>query len=80
MTDDRVVVHVDDDPAMLDLVRTDLGRAGYEVISENDPTKAIPTIVQSGSRVVILDVDMGETNGLQLLKSIKEQDLGLFSD
>ncbi len=71
------VLHVDDDPSVTRLVATLLGRAGIEVTSINDPTTAIDTIVRDNFRVVVLDMDMPEIDGLNLLQQVKKHDGGI---
>ncbi|MEO2049703.1 MAG: response regulator [Pirellulales bacterium] len=73
----RLVMHVDDDSAIRNLVRSALERAGYEVLSIADPTTANATLLDTDCRVVLLDVDMPGINGLDLLQQIKNQDGGV---
>jgi DNA-binding NtrC family response regulator len=77
MHTDKLVLHVDDDPAILDLVRVGLENQGYKVISISDPTIALATLVKTCARVVILDIDMPLKDGLTLLREIKEHDAGI---
>ena len=67
------VLHVDDDPDMLKLISKQLS-GEFQVHSMLDPTKAIGHLVQTGCRLVILDIQMGEHNGLDLLRTIKRLD------
>lgn len=72
----RRVLHVDDDPDMLRLVRHKLG-PHCDITSLNDPSECVNELVRTGCRLVILDIDMGEYNGLDLLRTIKRLDGGI---
>lgn len=71
---DRKILHVDDDPAILQLVSKVLSHRGYHVISISDPNLAIEALKKSSARLVILDIDMPEKNGLSLLEEMKAID------
>jgi DNA-binding NtrC family response regulator len=71
---DRKILHVDDDPAILRIVASTLSKRGYSVISVSDPKLAIASLKEASTRVVILDIDMPEKNGLSLLEEIKAID------
>jgi len=77
MHQNRTILHVDDDPSLHRLVDKTLSDEGYEVISIDDPTQALRKLLKTGARVVLLDIDMPEVDGLTLLKQIKEQDGGI---
>lgn len=77
MNQDRTVLHVDDDPALLRVVQAKLGKHGYDVLSLEDPTQISKVLLESGARVVLLDVDMPQVNGLSVLKEIKTLDGGV---
>ncbi|MFI4877210.1 MAG: PleD family two-component system response regulator, partial [Blastopirellula sp. JB062] len=72
----RTVLHVDDDPQILRLVNRQLASAGYSVISQEYPEKALKTLHDSTIRVCILDIEMPRMNGLELLREIKAYDGG----
>jgi DNA-binding NtrC family response regulator len=73
----RRVLHVDDDPTILKLVARKLKSHQVEVISISDPMIAISQLIETGARIVILDIDMPGKNGLALLKEIKQLDAGI---
>jgi DNA-binding NtrC family response regulator len=77
MRNGRMVLHVDDDPAMRHLVERQLAVAGMNVMGIGQPLGAIDALVESQCRVVILDVDMPDMNGLELLAQIKRFDGGI---
>ncbi|MCY2985537.1 MAG: response regulator [Planctomycetota bacterium] len=77
MKTENIVLHVDDDQAILDIVRMTLQKRGYKVISISDPTTALKALAECAARVVILDIDMPGKDGLTLLKEIKQRDAGI---
>ena len=66
MNSPALVLHVDDDPSILALVSRKLETHGVKVVSTTDPTEAIKKILVTGARVVLLDIDMPEKDGLTL--------------
>ncbi|MEM9353932.1 MAG: response regulator [Planctomycetota bacterium] len=76
-SNDRRILHVDDDPAITKLIAKRLESFGYEVTSVNDPTEAMSELVRGQYRLVILDIDMEDKNGLELLEDIKAHDGGI---
>jgi DNA-binding NtrC family response regulator len=77
MTPPKLVLHVDDDPTILAIVAKKLELHGIKVVSVSNPTIAINKILEVGARVVLLDIDMPERDGLTLLKEIKQRDAGI---
>ncbi|EAQ80284.1 response regulator [Blastopirellula marina] len=73
----KKVLHVDDDPQILRLVGRQLSSAGFEMISLDQPEKAMKTLLDSSIRVCILDIEMPRINGLDLLQDIKQYDGGI---
>ncbi len=72
-----VVLHVDDDPSILEIVSRKLSLHGVKVVSISDPMKAMTTLSETGARIVLLDIDMPGKDGLVLLREIKEADAGV---
>ncbi len=77
MDRNHTILHVDDDPSILRLVAKRLSKESYDVVSIDDPTKVSKALLKTGARVVLLDIDMPQIDGLTLLKQIKEQDGGI---
>lgn len=77
MNRDHTILHVDDDPAFLRLVRHKLQNLGYNVVSVDDPSTALNTMLATGARVIILDIDMPKVDGITLLRQFKTYDGGL---
>lgn len=71
------VLHVDDDPAMTRLSASLLGKHDIEVTAIHDPTQALRCIVEGNYRIVIIDLQMPELDGFELLRRIKREDGGI---
>ena len=68
----RQVLHVDDDPTILRVVRKRLGDEGISVISVSDSRQALATVQSTGCHVVLLDIDMPHMDGIEVLRQIKQ--------
>ncbi|WP_380678488.1 PAS domain S-box protein [Salinigranum sp. GCM10025319] len=68
------VLHVDDEPNLLELVSTLLRREAAEitVVSESDPTAALESLTHEPVDCIVSDYDMPEMNGLEFLSTIRE--------
>ena len=77
MNQNRLILHIDDDPAILRVVGEQLRRQGYQVKSHHDPISAVEQIQETNARLVLLDIDMPELDGLTLLQDIKRHDGGI---
>src|SRR5690606_24698134 len=73
----RSILHVDDDPQMLRIVAHLLKRRNIECHSLSDPSQAIETLMHNDCRIVLLDIDMPQRNGLDLLQDIRAFDGGI---
>ena len=73
----KLVLHVDDDDAILDIVGKSLQIRGSEVVSINDPCKTSLAIAKWSPRVVILDINMPGMDGMTLLREIKQRDASI---
>jgi two-component system, OmpR family, alkaline phosphatase synthesis response regulator PhoP len=67
----KKVLAVDDEPNIIRLIRVNLERAGYEVISAGDGREALKKLAAERPDLVILDVRMPYMNGLETLKEIR---------
>ena len=77
MNRDRTVLHVDDDPQICRVVAKRLERHGYNVTSINDPAEVLQELVRDQWRVILLDIDLPNIYGLDLLRDIKAFDNGI---
>lgn len=67
--DDPVVMMVDDEPLNLEVLQTFLEEAGYrEFVACSEPLKALGLIADRHPDVVLLDLNMPEMNGLEVLE------------
>ena len=68
---DRILV-VDDDPATLQYVRDALARAGYAPVVTTDPDDALRMVESEHPRLVLLDLMLPGSDGIELMRSITE--------
>ncbi|WP_049908926.1 PAS domain-containing response regulator [Halorubrum saccharovorum] len=70
------VLHVDDEPAFLDLVATYLERMddAFEVRSETDVDAALEAVESGSIDCVVSDYEMPETDGLAFLERVRERE------
>lgn len=73
----QTLLHIDDDPNMLRIVAQLLSSHGYDVISLDDPTRLQRELLTRDCRVVLLDIDMPQANGLEVLREVKRHDGGI---
>jgi EAL domain-containing protein (putative c-di-GMP-specific phosphodiesterase class I) len=72
----RVLV-VDDDEALLDIYADLLREAGYEVETARNGREALQRLDSQHPDVLLTDIRMPDTDGIQLLRAIRERDLDL---
>jgi DNA-binding NtrC family response regulator len=77
MNKNRKILHIDDDPTILRVVGKHLQNQGFEVRSHSEPREAIQILQETNARVMLLDIDMPEMDGLSLLKEVKKHDGGV---
>ena len=61
----------DDEEVVCDLYAEELSSEGYEVVSTSDCGKLMDMIEQYEPDLVVLDIRMGEYNGLDLLQGVR---------
>jgi two-component system response regulator GlrR len=66
------VLLVDDDTSLLEVLGIRLRRNGYEVLSAADIPTALAVLSSFKADVMIVDLRLGPTNGLELLDRVKE--------
>jgi DNA-binding response OmpR family regulator len=77
---DRVAGHVllvDDDRALLDAIARVLRRSGSTVTECESATAASELIVEGAFDIVVSDIDMPGLSGLDLLKLLREREVGV---
>lgn len=65
------VLLADDDPALREVVRYTLDRAGYQVVEAADGRRALDQFLRSAPDLVVLDVTMPEMDGLEVCRAIR---------
>lgn len=66
---------VDDEPVMLEIVQALLEEEGYRhFIAVDDSTRAIDTLVDASPDLLLLDLDMPQVDGFQVLSGIRAHD------
>ena len=64
------ILVVDDDPQTLRYVRKALSDAGYTPIVTADPREALPLVIENSPHLVMLDMMMPGTDGIELMRDI----------
>ena len=64
------ILIVDDEPFNLDLLEQELQEQGYEIERASDGAEALEKLPVFGPDVVLLDLDLGEESGLDLISQI----------
>jgi DNA-binding response OmpR family regulator len=64
------ILHVDDEPDSLEVVKTILEKEGYEVVSVNGGQSAISQVNLDGFDLLILDIMMPDMSGWDLFTRI----------
>jgi len=72
------IIAVDDDVDMVDGLAEVLDAHGYEVKTANDQDGAIKTIQEYDAQVALLDIRLGNSNGLDLISRLKEYRPNLY--
>ncbi|MBN1102314.1 MAG: response regulator [Deltaproteobacteria bacterium] len=66
----RILV-VDDEESIRILFSEELSEEGYEVITTGDGSQAISLIEETRPDLILLDIRLGQSNGLDLLQDIR---------
>ena len=66
------VLAVDDEPLALRYVRDTLAKSGYEPVVTGDPEEALRLMAERRPELVLLDLMLPGTDGIQLMKDILE--------
>jgi DNA-binding response OmpR family regulator len=75
MENKKRVVCVEDEPAMIDLIRLILGRKGYEVIGASGGREGLDVIQREKPDVVLLDLMMPDMDGWEVYQKLKAHEL-----
>jgi two-component system response regulator VicR len=70
------VLLVDDEELMHMLYKKHLENGGYEMISAHDGDEAMALVVAAEPQVIVMDIIMPGTDGLSVMREIKQLDAG----
>ncbi|GAB4424892.1 MAG: hypothetical protein Kow0031_04160 [Anaerolineae bacterium] len=70
--DNRVIVAVDDDPAVLNLYRRYLEKQNFQVVGVTRGKDALAVVKQQAPHAVLLDIVIPDKDGWSLIKELKE--------
>lgn len=73
--DARPILVVDDEELNIRVIAAALRRAGYEAVCTRSPSEALERVFRDSPRLVLLDLNMPEMDGLTLLGKIRERSL-----
>lgn len=75
----KKVLIVDDEKPIRDMLRRFLTRKGYEVFDADNAEDTMKVVREQAPNVVLLDIRMPKTDGVVILKQIKEanKDIGV---
>ena len=73
MADGRILV-VDNEPRMVDSLKTLLSLEGYDVVGENDSSEVVNILDKSEFDLVIADIKMPGLDGIELLRHVRRRD------
>lgn len=74
MTDDLVLVAIDDDPTSLDLIVATVEQDGVQIHTETDPERGVSLIAQTRPQIVISDLMMPGMTGMEVLSAVNRLD------
>lgn len=66
------ILLVDDDPKLLEIVSVSLGRQGYKVRTAATGREALETAAGSPPHLLILDIDLPDMSGIDVLDAIRD--------
>jgi DNA-binding response OmpR family regulator len=69
------ILYADDDPSIRGAVRSEIVEAGYELDEAGDGAEAIQKLEKGDYDLLLLDINMPGTSGLDVLRFIKDRKL-----
>jgi two-component system, OmpR family, KDP operon response regulator KdpE len=67
------VLLVEDDPNIVDLIRSNLSVRGFDTVVSTDGARALQLLDTEGPDIVLLDLMLPEADGFELCRSIRER-------
>jgi len=74
----RKIIVVDDDPGILDLVTEFFGQHHLKVITVSEGLKVIALAIKEEPDLIILDINLPDIDGFQVLNKLKERPITAF--
>lgn len=71
------ILVVDDDPDIQEVLRDRLESLGYEVLTASSGKEALESMNKQSPQMVLLDIEMPNMNGLEVLKEIRSRQMDL---
>jgi len=69
----KLILHLDDEPAIRDILAAHLTQEGYRVISVASPAAALNAVTQNRPDLVISDLHLDEGDGLEIITQLRAQ-------
>lgn len=70
----KKILLIEDDPFLVDIYKTKLNEAGYEVVTAFDGDEAMRKVKEEKPDVVLLDIVLPNVDGWEILRKIKKDD------
>jgi len=77
MSEDKTILVVDDEPAILDMVEFAIKRTGFKTILAQDAMQAMNQIAESKPDLILLDWMLPDISGVDLARRLKGDELTL---
>ena len=75
MSDDKVILVVDDEPAILEMVEFALRRSGFKILNAADAMQAMNQLTDKRPDLILLDWMLPDISGIDLTRRLKANDL-----
>lgn len=72
----KTLLIVDDDPMITDLYNMKFTKLGYTVVICTEAAEVMPKIQEIHPALVLLDRRLGEADGIDILKNLRQQEFG----
>jgi CheY-like chemotaxis protein len=69
----KLILHLDDEPAIREVVAASLTDQGYRVVSVATPREAFSAIAQERPDLLITDLQLDEGDGLEVIAGLRAQ-------
>ncbi len=70
MNKPRIMI-IDDDPAIILIIKKFIGKFGYHIFTEEDSLNALESVKKAAPNLILLDIEMPGMNGFQVLDQLK---------